>query len=224
MFPFGYAHLQRRWGNFRGRSWTLSSMGTYKVCPTDRGQCCQNKCAEEIIKPRKENSPEGKNECVAVNSTHKPCIRTRRKRYARKSAIAVTQPSPFGDTLEACSLESSGVIDVQWKNCRSICWGIWEQGNPALGILPTPPTPAKPSINNTEGRGSLSFCKKHGKGGKGVGNEHRRGRMGRGVFRGQHQRVARELHLVAVAEPPLSGQQGCIRSRIPTRVVPGSKG
>ena len=88
-------------------------MDTYKVCPTDRGQCCQNKFVEEVIKPRKENSPEGKNECVAVNSTHKQCIRIRRKRYARKSTTAVTQPSPFGDTLEVCSLESSGIIGVQ---------------------------------------------------------------------------------------------------------------
>lgn len=49
----------------------LTSVDTYQVCPTDRGQCCQNKFAEEIRKPLKENSPEEKNEYVTVNPAHK---------------------------------------------------------------------------------------------------------------------------------------------------------
>lgn len=40
----------------------------------------------------------------------------------------------------------------------------------------------------------------------------------------QPQHIVRELKLAGLAEPPLSGQQGCTRGRIPIRVASGSKG
>lgn len=40
----------------------------------------------------------------------------------------------------------------------------------------------------------------------------------------QAQHIVRELKLAGLAEPPLSGQQGYTRGRIPTRVASGSKG
>lgn len=105
-------------------------------------------CIDNYKTPE-ENDPEKKNECVTANMSHK------RETKAKKA----WQLSPSLVLLETCwryvcCLERNRTTDVHWKNCHKSCWRIWEPGNLAMRILPTPPAPDKQKINNPEGRNS----------------------------------------------------------------------
>lgn len=93
-----------------------------------------------------------------------------------------------------------------------------------LGILLTPP-PQLGSKKIIQKEGALPyFAKSMGKG-QGVGNEHRTGRSRSEVFTSPAPTHCQGTATGRTGRTTsLSGQQGCTRGRIPTRVASGSKG